>query len=319
MHRKKVVAVLGKDAIQSGDGNAHAQQKKLEKTAIHLAKLIRAGHRLVITYDNEPQLENIYLQQMLSEGNREMPLDTCEAMSQGMIGYWLQNAIELRLHEQVIPKPVISMVTRVEVDPADPAFFHPVKPIGAFYTEDEAKALMEETGEAYVKDSRGWRKAVPSLAPIRNLEHHTIETLMNHDQVVICAGGGGIPVIYRRGRYIGVEGVIDKDFASQKLAEEINADILLMLTEEDHAYINFNSPEEKAIHEVGTKEMERLLNDGHFAPGSMLPKVRAGIDFAESAPGRECIITSLNKAANALEGKTGTRIVKQRDGSLVSI
>lgn len=142
---------------------------------------------------------------------------------------------------------------------------------------------------------------------------------MNHDQVVICAGGGGIPVIYRRGRYIGVEGVIDKDFASQKLAEEINADILLMLTEEDHAYINFNSPEEKAIHEVGTKEMERLLNDGHFAPGSMLPKVRAGIDFAESAPGRECIITSLNKAANALEGKTGTRIVKQRDGSLVSI
>jgi carbamate kinase len=326
MQKKKIVVALGGNAIQTGDGTAHAQQKGLEKTAIQLAKLIKKGYELVITHGNGPQVGKIYKQQMASESPHipAMPLDTCGAMSQGMIGYWLQNAIDLRLKELLIPKPLVSLVTRVEVDPADPAFFNPVKPIGSFYTEEEAKNLMKETGEEYVEDAnRGWRKVVPSPAPIKILEHQAIKTLMDHGHVVICAGGGGVPVIHRRGRYIGVEVVIDKDFASQKLAEEINADILLMLTEVDHAYINFNSPEEEALHEVGTKEMEKFLKEGHFAPGSMLPKIRAGIDFAESAPDRECIITSLDKAVDALEGNTGTKIVKQTvkhgEDSIVSI
>ncbi|GAB3804933.1 carbamate kinase [Virgibacillus kimchii] len=326
MERKRIVVALGGNAIQAGNGTAQSQLKGLEKTAIQLAKLIKDGHELVITHGNGPQVGNIYLQQMQAESADlpAMPLDTCGAMSQGMIGYWLQNAIDLRLKELGVSKPVVSLVTRVEVDAADPAFWNPVKPIGPFYTEKEAEQLMEETGETYVEDAnRGWRKVVPSPLPINILEDKSIRTLIESDHIVICAGGGGVPVIHRRGRYIGVEGVIDKDFASRKLAEEINADVLLMLTEVDHAYIHFNTPDEQALHVVGTEEVEELLKEGHFAPGSMLPKVRAGIDFAASGNGRSCIITSLNKAAEALQGKTGTKIVKQAvkqgDASLVSV
>ena len=326
MNGKRIVVVLGENIIKNEEKNTHTQQKELEKIAIVMAKLIKEGHQLVITYDHNPQLENIYLQQMHAERMDQptMTLDACGAMSQGMIGYWLENALDLRLREFGISKPVVSLVTRAEVNPADEAFWNPTWRIGSFYSEKEANELMEETGETYVKvdPDKGWRKVIPSPAPIKILEQQAIETLADSGHVVICAGGGGVPVIYRRGRFIGVEGIIDKDFASQKLAEEVNADVLLMLTEVDNAYVNFNTPAEQALHSIRTNDIEQLLKEGHFIPGSMLPKIRAGIDFAESAPGRECIITSLNNAVEALQGKTGTKIVKQtlkqREGSFVS-
>jgi|SRR5690625_2111643 len=327
MNGKRIVVVLGGNIIQTDGRYAYTQQKVLEKTAIVLAKLIKEGHQLVITYDNNPQLENIYLQQMQSElmDQPSMTLDACGAMSQGMIGYWLENALDLRLREFGISKPVVSLVTRAEVDPADEAFWNPVWPIGPYYSKKEATELMEETGEVYIEEdqNKGWRKVVPSPVPIKILEQQTIRTLADNGHVVICAGGGGVPVIYRRGRYIGVEGVIDKDFASQKLAEEINADVLLMLTEVDHAYMNYNTPAEQALQSIQTDEIEQLLKEGHFTPGSMLPKIRAAINFAKTSPERECIITSPEQASEALQGKTGTKIVKQtmkhRDGSFVSI
>ena len=322
MNGKRIVVVLGGNLAQTEGRSAYTQQRLLEKTAIELAKLIKEGHQLVITYDNTYQLENVYLQQMQSErmDHPSMPLDVCGALSQGMIGYWLENALDLRLREFGILKPVVSLVTRAEVDPADEAFWNPVWPIGPYYTEKESNALMEETGEAYleVDPNKGWRKVVPSLMPIKILEQQAVETLADSGHIVICAGGGGVPVIYRRGRYIGVEGVVDKDFASKKLAEEINADVLLMLTEVDHAYVHFNTPDEQALQLVETNEIEHLLNENHFAPGSMLRKIRAGIDFAKTCTDKECIITSLDRASEALQGKTGTKIVKQRDGSLVS-
>jgi carbamate kinase len=184
---------------------------------------------------------------------------------------------------------------------------------------------MDETGEIYVKENanKGWRKVVPSPAPISILEHPAIEALVNSGHAVICGGGGGVPVIYRRGKYIGVEGVIDKDLAAQQLAEEINADVLLLLTDVDHAYIHFNTPDEQPLHVVGTREVEQFTKEGHFTPGSMLPKLRAGSNFTASGSGRISIITSPHKAAAALRGKAGTRIVKQavRQGedSFVSI
>lgn len=318
MNGKRMVVVLDGNIMQTDGRHAHSQQKKLEKIAIELAKLIKEGHQLVITYDTNPQLENMYLQQMQSEGLEQPPLslDECTALSQGMVGYWLENALDLRLKEFGISKPVVSLVTRTEVNPADEAFWNPVWPIGPYYTEEAAKALMEEIGEIYVETDldKGWRKVVPSPAPVRILEQPTIKALVDSGHAVICSGGGGVPVIHRRGRYIGVEGVIDLNFAARKLAEAINADVLLMLTDEDHAYVK-----NQTLHVIQTDEVEQLLNENYSVPGSMLPKMRAGMDFAASGPDRECIITSPDQGSEALQGKGSIKIVKQGDGCFAYI
>ncbi|WP_163970281.1 carbamate kinase [Oceanobacillus halotolerans] len=314
MRQKKIVVALGGNSIKSGDGTARAQQKKLEMTAIQLVKLIEEGHQVVITHGNGPQVGNIYLQQVQAESpqNPAMPLDTCGAMSQGMIGYWLANAIDLRLKEHGIAKQVAPIITRVEVDPMDIAFLNPSKPIGPFYSAEEAKALMEETGETYVEDAgRGWRKVVPSPQPVAILEHPIIDTMLEHDHIVIAAGGGGVPVYYNRGRYVGIEAVIDKDFASLKLAEAIDADVLMMLTEVDHAYIHFGTDKEAPLTTISSKALHHYMKEDHFAPGSMLPKVQAAIDFADSRDEREAIITSLEHASEALDGVVGTRVIAE--------
>ncbi len=310
---KKVVIALGGNAIQSGDGTAKSQQATLGKTAEKLATIIKAGYQVTITHGNGPQVGNILLQQINSDSVQTpaMPLDTCGAMSQGMIGYWLENEINMELNRGEIDKDVAAIVTRVEVDPNDKAFQNPTKPIGPFYNEEEAKKQMEDTGAVFCEDAgRGWRRVVPSPKPINILEHQTIQSLVDKGTIVISAGGGGIPVYKENNKIHSVEAVIDKDFASETLAELIDSDILMILTEVEQVYIHFNKPEQQALGEIRTEQLKQYIKEEHFAVGSMLPKIEAAIVFAESKPGRKAIITSLEKANEALYGKNGTIITQ---------
>lgn len=312
MSKERIVIALGGNAIQAGDGTAEAQQKALRKTAEQLIEVIKAGYQVAITHGNGPQVGNILLQQINSDSNQTpaMPLDTCSAMSEGMIGYWLDNEIDVVLNKNGIDKDVVTVVTRVEVDPEDPAFDEPSKPIGPFYSEEEAKKQMEETGATFVDDAgRGWRKVVPSPKPKNILEHKIIKKLVDEGNIVISAGGGGIPVYSKDGEIVGLEAVIDKDFASEKLAELIDADILMILTAVEHVFINYNQPDQKALTEVTVEEVKKYIKEGHFAKGSMLPKIEAALAFVESKPGRQAIIASLDCGVAALKGNCGTRIV----------
>lgn len=312
MKKERIVIALGGNAIQSGDATAEAQQEALKLTAKQLIEIIKLGYQVAITHGNGPQVGNILLQQINSDSNQTpaMPLDTCGAMSEGMIGYWLDNEIDVVLNKHKIDKDVVAIVTRVEVDPDDQAFKNPSKPIGPFYTEEEAKRQMEETGAVFIEDAgRGWRRVVPSPTPISILEHRVIKNLVDNGNIVISAGGGGIPVYRKDGELIGVEAVIDKDYASEKLGELIDADILMILTGVDHVFVNYNQPNQQAIEEISVEEMKKYMKEGQFARGSMLPKVEAAVQFVESKPGRKAIITSLERAIDAISGKCGTRII----------
>lgn len=312
MTKERIVIALGGNAIQSGDATASAQQEALKLTANQLIEIVKLGYQVVITHGNGPQVGNILLQQINSDCSQTpaMPLDTCGAMSEGMIGYWLDNEIDVVLHKHKIDKDVVAIVTRVEVDPNDQAFESPSKPIGPFYTEEEAKKQMGETGAFFIEDAgRGWRKVVPSPKPINILEHKIIKKLVDNGNIVISAGGGGIPVYRNDGEIIGVEAVIDKDYASEKLAELIDADILMILTGVDYVFVNYNKPNQKALVEVSIEEIKSFIEEGQFAKGSMLPKVEAAVQFVESRPGRKAIITSLEHAVDAMEGKCGTIII----------
>jgi carbamate kinase len=309
MKRQKVVIALGGNAIQSGDATAEAQQLALEKTARQLVDFIEKGIDIIISHGNGPQVGNILLQQAAADSvkNPAMPLDTCGAMSQGMIGYWMQNAMDKVLKERCISRNVVTVVTRVVVDQNDPAFQNPTKPIGPFYNEAEARKMMDDTGFFFKEDAgRGWRRVVPSPKPVSIREHAVINSLVEHGNIVISVGGGGIPVIETENGLVGIEAVIDKDFASQKLAELVDADALIILTAVDHVYIDFNKPTQKKLEDVTIEELKAFIDSGHFAAGSMLPKVEAAIHFAETNPERKTIITSLDQAFNAIEGKSGT-------------
>jgi len=311
MKRRKVVIALGGNAIQSGDASAKAQQQALETTARQLVEFIDQGIDIIITHGNGPQVGNILLQQAAADSikNPAMPLDTCGAMSQGMIGYWMQNAMEKALYKRGIRKNVVTAVTRVVVDKNDPAFINPTKPIGPFYSEEEAKKIMEESQASFKEDAgRGWRRVVASPKPVSIMEHTVIKSLVEQGNVVIAVGGGGIPVIETEHGICGVEAVIDKDFASEKLAELVEADVLIILTGVDNVYIDFNQPTQKKLEEVRVSELKSYIQAGHFAAGSMLPKVEAAIQFAETDPDRRTIITSLDQAYNAVDGKAGTII-----------
>lgn len=313
MENKRVVIALGGNAIQSDDATAEAQQKALRKTAEQLIDIIKNGYQVAITHGNGPQVGNILLQQINSDCNETpaMPLDTCGAMSEGMIGYWFGNEVDVVLNQHGIDKDVVTIVTRVEVDPDDEAFKNPTKPIGPFYSEEEAKKQMEETGAIFKEDAgRGWRRVVPSPKPLKILEYKTIKKLVEDGTIVISTGGGGIPVYRTNGDIVGVEAVIDKDYASEKLADLIDADVLLILTGVKNVYINYNQPDEKALHKVTVEEMRRYMEEGHFAKGSMLPKIEAAVQFVESKPGRTAVITSLDCAATGLSGDCGTIITQ---------
>ena len=312
--KRKVVIALGGNAIQSGDASAEAQQEALNRTAEQLVGFIKNDVEIVIAHGNGPQVGNILLQQKAGdcEKNPAMPLDTCGAMSQGMIGYWMENAIDKALKRHGIQKDVATIVTRVVVDQNDPAFENPTKPIGPFYSEEEAKKAMAESGAVFKEDAgRGWRRVVASPKPVSIHEHHVINSLVEAGIITVAVGGGGIPVIETEEELQGIEAVIDKDFAAQKLAELVDADTLIILTGVDNVYINYNQPNQRKLEEVSVAELEEMVKEGHFAPGSMLPKVEAAINFANSKPERQTIITSLDKAFEALEGKAGTIVSKK--------
>ena len=310
----KIVVALGGNAL-SKDGKATAadQLAVANETASELVKLITAGHTLAIVHGNGPQIGNIILHEeaINTEKTPTMPVDVAGAMSQGQIGYWLQNALRNQLEQLKIKKPIASIVTQVLVSKDDPAFKNPSKPIGPFYTEEEAKKLAKTRGITIKEDAgRGWRKVVPSPMPLSIIESDLIKIAIGNGAVIVAGGGGGIPVYYdQHGRLTGLEAVIDKDFAAEKLAETIEADILLILTAVDNVKVNYKQPDEKALTELTVDDAFKLIAQGQFAAGSMLPKVEAGVSFVSGANKRVCIITSPEKASKAIEGKAGTRII----------
>lgn len=314
MTKRKIVVALGGNAILSSDPSASAQKKALVDTAKHLVKLIKNGDGLIITHGNGPQVGNLLLQNLAadSDKNPAFPLDSLVAMTEGSIGFWLQNALENELTKEGIDKEVTSVVTQVIVDKSDPAFENLTKPIGPFYTEEEAKAEAEKTGATFKEDAgRGWRKVVASPKPVGIKEIATIRTLLNAGEVVVAAGGGGIPVVREEdGTLTGVEAVIDKDFASQTLAELVDADLFIVLTGVDYVYINYNKPDQKKLEHVTVAELEEYIQQNQFAPGSMLPKVQAAMAFVNHKPGSKAVITSLENLAALLESNSGTIIEK---------
>lgn len=310
---KKIVVALGGNAILSTDPSAKAQQEALESTAKYLVELIKQGNQLVISHGNGPQVGNLLLQQSEadSETNPAMPLDTCVAMTQGSIGYWLQNAMKKALAGSNLEREVASLVTQVVVDKEDSAFTNPTKPIGPFISQEAAEERMETSGEQYVEDAgRGYRKVVASPKPIDILEASIIKKLVEQDVITVSAGGGGIPVVETEAGYQGIEAVIDKDFSSAKLAELLDADFLLILTGVDHVYVNYNQPDQQKLENVTVEEMTQWIQEEQFAPGSMLPKVEAAIQFVENKPEGKAVITSLENVKAYFEGGSATVITK---------
>lgn len=313
MAKRKIVIALGGNAILSRDASAKAQQAALAQTAKYLVQFIKNGDDLVITHGNGPQVGNLLLQQTAADSydNPALPLDTLVAMTEGSISYWLQNALINELRKQSIDKEVVSMVTEVLVSAEDPAFDHPSKPIGPFLSEEEAYLQEKMTGATYKVDAgRGWRKVVASPKPIAIQEIATIKSLLNTGAVVITAGGGGIPVIEgpKTKELMGVEAVIDKDFASQLLAEKIKADLFIILTGVDHVYIHYGQPNQEKLEKVTASQLKAWKDQQQFAAGSMLPKVEAAIAFVEAHPSGKAIITSLENIANVISEGSGTQI-----------
>lgn len=308
----RVVVALGGNALEDKNlpSTAESQLQVVKKTSEFIADISCAGYELAIVHGNGPQVGRILLaSEAAKDVTPAMPFDVCGAMSQGYIGYHIQQALKLALEKRNRRVPVVSVVTQVVVDKNDKAFQNPTKPIGPFYTEEEAKKLAEEKGYSVKEDAgRGWRRVVPSPMPKRIVEIDTIKTLWNTTIAVTC-GGGGIPVVENADASLeGVAAVIDKDLAAERLAEDMDADILMILTEVEKVSINFKKPNQQDLTHLTVEEANKFMEEGHFAPGSMLPKVMAAVNFAKSKPGRKSIITSLYKAVEALDGKCGTVI-----------
>ena len=307
---KKLVIALGGNAL----GNTPYEQLKLvQQTAKPIVDLIEAGNQVVIAHGNGPQVGMINLAMSTAANAKaiksDMPFPECGAMSQGYIGYHLQNSIQNELRARGLKKSVATVVTQVLVDEADPAFSHPSKPIGAFYSKEEADKIAAEKGYTMIEDAgRGYRQVVPSPKPVDVVEKEMVNTLIDAGHVVITVGGGGIPVIEKEGKLLGVPAVIDKDFASAKLAELVKADALVILTAVDRVAINWGKPNQQSLEHMTCAEAEQYCKEGHFAPGSMLPKVQAAMSFAKT--GGEAIIASLENAAAALRGESGTKVTK---------
>ncbi|MCB5954340.1 carbamate kinase [Enterococcus sp. CWB-B31] len=308
--KKRIAVALGGNAILTKDASAEAQQHALEQTSKHLVELIQSDVQLIISHGNGPQVGNLLLQQQASdsEKNPAMPLDTCVAMTQGSIGFWLQNALEREIREASLNKKVATIITQIIVDKKDEAFKNPSKPIGPFLTREQAQALEKETGAVYSEDAgRGWRKVVPSPKPIAIQEQYSIKTLVDNDIITICSGGGGIPIDSQSFR--GIEAVIDKDFASEKLAELVDADIFIILTGVNQIALNYGKKNEQWLDQMTVAEAEQYMKEGHFAPGSMLPKVEAAVQYVKSRPDCKAVITSLEMLASIDEQGVGTEII----------
>ena len=309
---KRIVIALGGNALGN---NLPEQMIAVKQTARAIVDLIQEGHQVIIAHGNGPQVGMI--QKAMAELTRSdpdkyipCPLSVCVAMSQGYIGYDLQNALREELLDRGISKGVATVLTQVEVDPADPAFAHPTKPIGAFMTREEADRMVAERGYDVIEDAgRGWRRVVASPQPVSIIEIESIRDMVNAGLVVVACGGGGIPVYKTEGHHLkGAAAVIDKDFASCVLAQQVEADTLIILTAVEKVAVNFGSPDQKWLDELTPELARQYIAEGQFAPGSMLPKVEAAVKFAESAPGRSALITLLEKAKDGIHGRTGTAI-----------
>ncbi|WP_312292774.1 carbamate kinase [Atlantibacter hermannii] len=306
---KKIVLALGGNAL--GDDLA-GQMAAVKTTAQAIVDLIAQGHQVVVTHGNGPQVGMINLAfeaAAKTEAHTPMlPMSVCVALSQGYIGYDLQNALREELLSREIHKPVATLITQVEVDANDPAFLNPTKPIGSFFSEQDAARLTQQGYTMKEDAGRGYRRVVASPKPVDIIEKETVKAMMEAGHVVITAGGGGIPVI-RKGLHLrGASAVIDKDWASARLAEMIDADMLIILTAVEKVAINFGKPDVQWLDRLSLNDAQRFIDEGHFAKGSMLPKVEAAVAFARSRPGREALITVLSKAKEGIEGKTGTII-----------
>lgn len=308
----KIVIALGGNALQSGKGpaTAEAQLEVVKKTCEHVAQISGMGYEIAVVHGNGPQVGRIV---MASEAAKDvtpsMPFDVCGAMSQGYIGYHIQQCLLYALNRDNRSVPVVTVATQVIVDENDPAFHNPTKPIGPFYSEEEAKALETEKNWVMKEDAgRGWRRVVASPKPQRIVEIQSVKNLWNTSIVITC-GGGGIPVVEKMdGHLEGVAAVIDKDFAAELLAEQVEADILMILTEVEKVAVNFNKPDQKDLDHLTLIDAARYIEEGQFPAGSMLPKVEAAMKFVRMFPNKKAIITSLDKAVEALNGETGTVI-----------
>ena len=313
----KILVALGGNAIKQADekGTYEEQMRNVYRTADQLARLIRRGYKLAITHGNGPQVGALLIQQ--EEGVRQgippQPMDVCGAMTQGQIGYMLQQALSNKLRELGLDVPVATVVTQVLVRPDDPDFQDPSKPVGPFYDEQTAKSLAAERGwivkEVKPTGERRFRRVVPSPDPIGPIEARAIKALFDAGVIVIASGGGGIPVVDEGGKLRGVEAVIDKDLAGERLAEVLGVDVFMILTDVERVKLNYGKPNERDIERMTVSEAKRYMEEGHFLPGSMGPKVKACIRFIEEAGGKLAIIGHLNKALEAIEGESGTWIV----------
>ncbi len=307
--KKRIVIALGGNAL----GNTLPEQMKAVKiTAKAIVDLIEEGCEVIVAHGNGPQvgMVNNAMIALTHEDPQQpnTPLSVCVAMSQAYIGYDLQNALrEELLNRNITDIPVATMITQIRVDADDPAFLNPSKPIGKFVSKEQAKAMEEKYNYIMKEDSgRGYRRVVASPKPAEIIEIGTIRTMVDSGDLVIACGGGGIPVTKEGNHLRGASAVIDKDFASCLLAKELDADFLIILTAVEKVALNFGTPDEKWLSDVSIDEAKQYIAEGHFAPGSMLPKVQAAVDFASSKSGRTALITLLEKSKEAIQGKTGT-------------
>ena len=312
---QRIVIALGGNALGN---NLPEQMKAVKITARAIVDLIEDGNEVVICHGNGPQvgmIQNAMAELTRSDPEKYIPcpLSVCVAMSQGYIGYDLQNALREEMLDRGITKGAATVLTQVEVDPADPAFLNPTKPIGPFMSEAEARALEKERDYRVTEDAgRGWRRVVASPEPKGIVEIDTIRSLVETDHIVVACGGGGIPVFTTEGHHLkGAAAVIDKDYAAAVLARQLNADLLIILTAVEKVAIRFGKPDQLDLDLMTAEDAGKYIAAGEFAPGSMLPKVKAALSFAESAPGRKTLITLLEKARDGIAGKTGTMIVSR--------
>lgn len=310
--KKRIVLALGGNALGN---DLKGQMKAVKTTADIIADLMAAGHELVITHGNGPQVGMIHqafeAASATDAHSPVLPMSVCVALSQGYIGYDLQNALHEALSARGILKTVVSLVTQVRVADSDPAFSHPNKPIGSFLSQEAAEALRQQGVDVAEDAGRGWRRVVASPAPLEIIELDAIKALLNAGHIPVTVGGGGIPVTAYGTHLKGASAVIDKDLASAVLARDLEADLLIILTAVEKVAINFSSKNPQWLDNITPQQARQWIAEGQFAPGSMLPKIQAALDFAESRPDRRAIITLLSHARQAIDGETGTVISQQ--------
>ena len=312
MKRRAVIALGGNALIKKGQkGTIYEQFANTRESSRSIVQMIKSGWDVVITHGNGPQVGALLLQNQAARNiTPEMPLGICVAESEGLIGYMLQQCFSNALKRENIEKPVIALITQVVVDRDDPCLSHPTKPIGPYYADEQASEMMK-TGVPMVKQPRGWRLVVPSPDPLRIVEGDIIRNMLDDGIIVIASGGGGMPVIEKEGWGLdGLEAVVDKDLAAERLAESIHADTLLILTDVEKVYLYYNSPKQKPLDRVTLKDIKKYYNDGQFPEGSMGPKILAAIRFLEFG-GSRVVISNIERGWEALQGKTGTLIVRE--------